>query len=185
MAPWIVSERTLCLLTTGIYQCGLVQERIAGDVLSLASLQRQMLSFHDLDMDIHRESRKMLSVFSSEARMKRVDLSISFGSSFDRLGISIIRTDPVRVGQVVSNLISNAIRFTQISATRLVNVHYDVSVRPPEPGTHVPPLPNASNGKFTPLDVDTPIYLYISVSDSGPGISAAERARLFKGFHRK
>ena len=46
-------------LTVGIYQCGLVQERIAGDVLSLARIQLDMLSLHDVETDLKKEAKKV------------------------------------------------------------------------------------------------------------------------------
>jgi hypothetical protein len=47
------------MLTSGIYQCGLVQERIAGDVLSLARIQLDMLSLHDVETDLKKEAKKV------------------------------------------------------------------------------------------------------------------------------
>jgi signal transduction histidine kinase len=82
----------------------LVQERIAGDVLSLARIQLDMLSLHAIETDLRKEARKVIGVFASEAKMKKIDSKIT-----------TIDTDPVRLGQVVTNLISNAIRFTATS----------------------------------------------------------------------
>lgn len=47
---------------TGIYQCGLVQERIAGDVLSLARIQLDMLSLHHVETDIRQDARQVSNV---------------------------------------------------------------------------------------------------------------------------
>ena len=66
-----------------------------------------MLSLHDINMDIRKEGRKVLSVFSSEARMKQIQLALEFGASMDKSGVSGIKTDPVRLGQIVTNLTSN------------------------------------------------------------------------------
>lgn len=46
-------------LTSGIYQCGLVQERIANDLLSFGRVQRDMLTFNDVEMDPRKEARKV------------------------------------------------------------------------------------------------------------------------------
>jgi signal transduction histidine kinase len=94
-------------LTIGIYQCGLVQERIAGDVLSLARIQLDMLSLYDVEMDLKKEARKILSVFASEGKSKRIDLDLRFGQSLEMARVAGIKTDPVRLGQVITNLISN------------------------------------------------------------------------------
>jgi hypothetical protein len=42
----------------GIYQCGLVQERIANDILSLARIQLDTLTFYHEDVDLRKEGRK-------------------------------------------------------------------------------------------------------------------------------
>jgi signal transduction histidine kinase len=47
--------------------------------------------------------------------MKRIDLQLQFGNTLDVAQMAKIKTDHVRLGQVVTNLISNAIRFTASS----------------------------------------------------------------------
>jgi signal transduction histidine kinase len=49
--------------------------------------------------------------------MKRIDLQLQFGNTLDVAQMAKIKTDHVRLGQVVTNLISNAIRFTASSGT--------------------------------------------------------------------
>lgn len=44
--------------------------------------------------------------------MKRIELKLQFGETIDQAMVAKIKTDHVRLGQVVTNLISNAIRFT-------------------------------------------------------------------------
>ncbi|KAK8861422.1 hypothetical protein IAR55_002241 [Kwoniella newhampshirensis] len=164
-----------------IYQCGLVQERIAGDVLSLARIQLDMLSLHDIEMDLRREAKKVLSVFASEAKMKKIDLNLEFGQTLEMSRVMSIKTDPVRLGQVVTNLISNAIRFTASSDIRRITVKYDVSFVGPSDESCA--LPNAINIPNTvPAMEDTPIWLFVSVMDTGPGMSPKELAVLFQRF---
>lgn len=97
-----------------------MQERIAGDVLSLARIQLDMLSLHDVETDLRKEAKKVLSVFSSEAKMKKIELRLAFGETVEQAQISKIKTDHVRLGQVVTNLISNAIRFTASSGMSIL-----------------------------------------------------------------
>ncbi|WVQ94712.1 hypothetical protein IAU59_001792 [Kwoniella sp. CBS 9459] len=164
-----------------IYQCGLVQERIAGDVLSLARIQLDMLSLYDIEVDLRKEAKKVSSVFASEAKMKKIDLQLRFGETLEASKIMCIKTDPVRLGQVVTNLISNAIRFTSASDLRRITVRYDVSFIPPAEDSCALPtsigLPSS-----LPADEDTPIWLFVSVTDTGPGMSPKELAVLFKRF---
>ncbi|GMK54509.1 hypothetical protein CspeluHIS016_0110950 [Cutaneotrichosporon spelunceum] len=166
-----------------IYQCGLVQERIAGDVLSLARIQLGMLSLHFIEMDLRQEAKKVLSVFASEAKMKKLDIVLELGKTLDALQIRGIKTDPVRLGQVLTNLTANAIRFTGASETRQVTVHYEVSLEPPLPGMFEPPLSKLAP-LVAPLAEDTPIYLYVSVADTGPGMTPDEQKMLFQRFQQ-
>jgi signal transduction histidine kinase len=93
-----------------------------------------MLSLHDVETDLKKEAKKVrgsitsntrlmlqvLSVFASEAKMKRIELQLQFGATLEAAQISKIKTDHVRLGQVVTNLISNAIRFTATSGMLIV-----------------------------------------------------------------
>ena len=94
-----------------------------------------MLSLHDVETDLRKEAKKVsqficigfrmrlltfgevLSVFASEAKMKKIELRLQFGETINQAMVSKIQTDHVRLGQVVTNLISNAIRFTASSGT--------------------------------------------------------------------
>jgi signal transduction histidine kinase len=59
-------------------------------------------------------------VFASEAKMKRIELELQFGNTLEVAQIARVKTDHVRLGQVVTNLISNAIRFTASSGTSFI-----------------------------------------------------------------
>lgn len=83
-----------------IYECALTQERISNDVLSLGKIQLDLLQMFDVETNIRDEAQKIVNVFQNEARMNRVELSLRFSDAFDELGISSIKTDPVRLGQV-------------------------------------------------------------------------------------
>lgn len=177
------SQILIGLTVVGIYQCGLMQERIAGDVLSLARIQLDMLNVHFVDMDVRKEATKVLSVFASETKMKKIEIVLEIGSSLDALNIRSIKTDPVRLGQVLTNLTANAIRFTAHAATRVITVRYDVATAPPLPGTFVPP-PDTPAPEELPLPEDTDVYLYVSVTDTGSGMTPDEQKMLFQRFQQ-
>ncbi|WVQ95071.1 hypothetical protein IAU59_002164 [Kwoniella sp. CBS 9459] len=159
-----------------IYQCGLGQERICNDVLSLGRIQ---LELFDVETSVRQQVQKVVSVFRSEARMNRISLSSKMGPNAAKLGVDMIKTDPVRLGQVMTNLLSNGIRFTSNSELRQIEISYDLTLDPPEQSKCVPPGDPA-----TPLDLSTEqdIYLYISVSDTGPGMTTEELEKLFHRF---
>lgn len=55
----------------------------------------------------------------------------------------------------------------------------DIALDPPADGTCAMPRTVP-----TPLPVDTPVYLYVSVKDTGPGMRPEEQRVLFQRFHR-
>ena len=52
-----------------IYQCGLAQERIANDVLSLSRIQLQILSVCPVEFDLIPEVQRIISIFRNELKM--------------------------------------------------------------------------------------------------------------------
>lgn len=115
--------------------------------------------------------------------MKNIKLELKPGNTLTRLGVSALTTDHVRLGQVVTNLVSNAIRFTASSHSRLISVTYNVSSTKPEPDTCG--LPN-DHDEANPshLAIGSPVWLFVSVKDTGPGLSPKELKRLFLRFSR-
>nr|XP_019006639.1 uncharacterized protein I203_00231 [Kwoniella mangroviensis CBS 8507]OCF70100.1 hypothetical protein I203_00231 [Kwoniella mangroviensis CBS 8507] len=159
-----------------IYQCGLAQERISNDVLSLGKIQLEMF---DVEVDMTRETKKVMSIFQNEARMKRINLSLELGTGIEKLGLTTVKTDPVRLNQIVTNLLSNAIRFTAMSSIRRITLKYDVSFDPPVNDACV--MPGQPKLPKRMLD-DQPIYLYFAVTDTGPGMTESELEMLFQRF---
>lgn len=166
--------------------------------MSLARIQLDMLSLYDVEMDLRKEAKKIISVFSSEGKMKRIDLALEFGKSMEMAKVYGIKTDPVRLGQVVTNLISNgksprpideceltpAIRFTASSNVRKITTTYDVSFVPPAEDTCALPSSIELPDELPPAE-DTPMWLFVSVRDTGPGLGPKELAMLFKRFSRE
>ncbi|TQS43485.1 sensor histidine kinase [Cryptosporangium phraense] len=88
-----------------------------------------------------------------------------------RLGLTAdadpeVLVDPVRLRQIVGNLLSNAIRHTPAGGTVTVSL----SVPPAPPGTAVPPA--------------RPGALEIAVTDTGAGIAPEDLSRIFDRFWR-
>jgi signal transduction histidine kinase len=79
----------------------------------------------------------------------------------------------------VTNLLSNGIRFTSTSEVRRIELRFDLSFDPPAEGTCVmPSLPE----KAPLLKDDMPAYLYVAVTDTGPGLTPKELDMLFQRF---
>jgi signal transduction histidine kinase len=111
--------------------------------------------------------------------MKHIELRVEFSCHLH----TAIKIDHVRLGQVITNLVSNAIKFTATSDTRLITVQVDSSFEPPLEGTCVPAF--AQNGQLDTVGPDVPVWIFVCVRDTGPGLSPVERAVLFQRFSRE
>lgn len=81
---------------------------LVNDILDFSSLDGGHLKLHPVSFDPRRLTEDVASVFRSRALQKSLEFHCHTGDAPwpPRLG------DPVRIGQILSNLIANAIRFT-------------------------------------------------------------------------
>jgi signal transduction histidine kinase len=121
-------------------------ERLVGDVLDLAKLEARRFTVHTEEVDMERLCDQAYSAFGEEARRRRIDYEKHFEAQ------PTIVSDGDRVLQIISNLLSNAFRWT------------------PDGGRVELEL-GASNGRVS-----------VAVDDSGPGVAIEEQERIFRPF---
>jgi signal transduction histidine kinase len=121
-------------------------ERLVGDVLDLAKLNARRFSVRHEEVDMSRLVDAAYAAFAEEARRREID----YLESAD--GGPVIVSDGDRVLQIISNLLTNAFRWT------------------PD-GGRIELALQATDG-----------IVAVSVADSGPGIPADERERIFRPF---
>ncbi len=121
-------------------------ERLVGDVLDLAKLGAHRFTLLREEVEMERLVERAYVAFSEEARRREID--------YRRVVVAkpVIVSDGDRVLQIISNLLSNAFRWT------------------PDGGRIEVEL-SATDGT-----------VYVSVDDSGPGIPPVERERIFRPF---
>jgi signal transduction histidine kinase len=122
-------------------------ERLVGDVLDLAKLQAHRFTVRHEEVDLGRVLDHAYGAFAEEARRREIDYRIDGDGE-----APVIVSDGDRVLQVISNLLSNAFRWT------------------PD-GGRIELALEASNGAVR-----------VDVVDSGPGVPANERERIFDAF---
>jgi signal transduction histidine kinase len=120
--------------------------RLVNDVLDLAKLDSHRFTVLTEEVDMGRLLERAYSTFVDEARRRGIEYS------HDTDGAPVIVSDGDRVLQIISNLLSNAFRWT------------------PDGGSIDLALENG-NGALT-----------VDVADTGPGIAAEERERIFRPF---
>ncbi|HET8872088.1 MAG TPA: HAMP domain-containing sensor histidine kinase [Gaiellaceae bacterium] len=121
-------------------------ERLVGDVLDLAKLDRRRFTLRHEEVDMARLLERAYAAFSEEARRRGIDYESEISAR------PVIVADGDRVLQIISNLLSNAFRWT------------------PD-GGRVELALDQQNGLVS-----------VAVQDSGPGISADEVDRIFRPF---
>jgi signal transduction histidine kinase len=121
-------------------------ERLVGDVLDLAKLEAHRFTLLSEEVDMGRLCEQAYAAFGEEARRRGIDYEKRFEAS------PTIVSDGDRVLQIISNLLSNAFRWTPDGG----KVELELA---------------SSNGRIS-----------VAVDDNGPGVPLEERERIFRPF---
>ncbi|MGB3125741.1 MAG: transporter substrate-binding domain-containing protein [Pseudomonas sp.] len=127
---------------------------LIGDILDIARIESGRLSLAPERVNLREVIESVARVFDGLARQKTLSLLLEFKPEFDDTDVLI---DPLRFKQVLSNLVSNAIKFTERGQ---VKIRVDVQ----------------------PTDQAQQIEMKLVVEDTGIGISRDDQLRLFEPF---
>ncbi|MCB1821271.1 MAG: PAS domain S-box protein, partial [Candidatus Competibacteraceae bacterium] len=128
--------------------------RIIDDILDFSKIEAGKFTLCETVFDMRQQIAETLRMLAPQAQRKNLELTWRIGAVPARL-----RGDPGRLHQILVNLISNAIKFTEQGG-----VYLDVA---------------CIDDSRAELDS---CRLRFTVRDTGIGISAEERARLFQPF---
>lgn len=126
---------------------------LIGDILDIARIETGRLTLSPERANLRQLAETVVRVFDGLARQKRLSLVLNLDS---RVNDDVL-IDPLRFKQILSNLVSNAIKFTRQGQVR-ISLHI-------EDGT-----------------TDRQLLLNMTVEDTGVGISEEDRQRLFEPF---
>ncbi len=127
--------------------------RIIDDILDFSKIEAGKLELEAAEFDLQSTVRDTVALSSGSARRKNLQLNVTFEPGLPAAVIG----DPVRLKQILSNLVSNALKFTETGG---------VSVRVAQDA-------RTDAGKSV---------LRFTVSDTGVGIPPEAQARLFQTF---
>jgi signal transduction histidine kinase len=122
--------------------------RLADDLVQLSRLERGALDLQDQPLRLDAVAEQVGAQFMAEAERRGIELVVESGERLPVTG------DPIRLGQVAANLLSNALKFTPRGGR--------VRIR------------SAAEGDAAVLEV----------SDSGIGIGPADLPRVFDRYYR-
>lgn len=124
--------------------------RLVGDILNVSRIELGRIKIEPIPTDVHALIKSHLDEIAPLAAAKKV--MISFTSEDEPVTVDV---DPTIFGQVVHNLLTNAIRYT-----------------------------NSGKGKIEVRFTKEPDGYQLAVSDNGIGIPAAARPHIFERFYR-
>ncbi|WP_448652291.1 transporter substrate-binding domain-containing protein [Pseudomonas fluorescens] len=127
---------------------------LIGDILDIARIESGRLSLAPERVNLREVIESVVRVFDGLARQKTLSLLLEFDPVIDDTAVLI---DPLRFKQVLSNLVSNAIKFTEHGQVK-IKVQVQATERPQE------------------------IQMRLVVEDTGIGISRDDQLRLFEPF---
>jgi PAS domain S-box-containing protein len=125
---------------------------IINDLLDFSKIEAGKLELENVEMDVRRTLEDVVDLLAERAHAKGLELACSIPPEL----ATEVRGDPLRLGQVLTNLVGNAIKFTEqgsvvIRVARLDETAEKIGVR-------------------------------FEVRDTGVGISAEAQSRIFKEF---
>ena len=127
---------------------------LIGDILDIARIESGRLSLNPERVNPLEIVGSVVRIFDGLARQKNLNLRLAFNPANPSVGVLL---DPMRFKQVLSNLVSNAIKFTEHGEVRIT-----VELLPSTEPEH--------------------IRMRLQVEDSGIGISEQDQQRLFEPF---
>ncbi|NVO31156.1 PAS domain S-box protein [Hymenobacter lapidiphilus] len=139
---------------------------ILNDILDLSKIQAGKLQLNESGIDLHYTLEKIYSLFSNRANQKRLKFTYHLTPNTPRFVI----TDETRLLQILSNLTSNAIKFTSQGTVSIV---VSMVAAPEAEAT----ADTADEGTF-----EDKYELRFAVQDSGIGISPDDEKLLFTNF---
>ncbi len=131
-------------------------ERLLSDLIDLSRIAEGRFELKPRPINLHETVSKAAELMRSRAQEKGLRFEVTFGPFTEDWFIG----DSVRIRQIISNLTSNAVKFTRTGHIR-VCVSLDQQ-----------------------CSDDTYASINISVEDSGPGFDGATHKRLFQRFEQ-
>ena len=153
------------------------------DILTLSKLDSKLLAIAPSLTDLNRMLTELEKIFEADAQ--KFDVTLRLDKNLGSVRWAMLDTG--RLTQVLTNLITNATKFTQKETKRLVTIKVGVSQTPPsERDLDVEFVPagiaRERSHAGTGTRADDEIYLHFTVSDTGCGFDEEQKSRIFGRF---
>src|SRR5262245_53105907 len=125
---------------------------IINDLLDFSRIEAGKLELENVDMDLRRTVEDVVDLLAERAHSKGLEFAYSVPASLS----THVKGDPLRVGQVLTNLVGNAIKFTEQGSVVIRVGSVD--------------------------ETEKRVTMRFEVSDTGVGITSEAQTRIFEEF---
>ncbi|MFL5581603.1 MAG: ATP-binding protein [Gemmatimonadaceae bacterium] len=153
---------------------------LVDQILDLAKMAAGRLEVHTEIIDLRPFALDVAGEIESLVSERRLALSMGVPATLPR-----VRTDPTHLRQILLNLMSNAVKYTNEGGVavraRLVGPPDRLPAEMRVPRSHTPTPTTSLEGKAPRKDA---VWIALQVSDTGIGIAPADQERIFEEFEQ-
>jgi len=132
---------------------------LINDVLDFSKIDAGRLELESIELELRPIVDDVALLFSRQAQAKNVGLTCNVDEGVP----AVVRSDPTRLRQILANLVSNAVKFTERGEVLI--------------GVHV-----AAGQASRRAESDEPVMIEIQVRDTGIGMTPEALSKLFQAF---
>ncbi|OJD31560.1 uncharacterized protein BKCO1_4700055 [Diplodia corticola] len=170
-----------------VLHCAQHQKRIVDDILTISKLDSGLFSINPIEVQPVGLINDLSKMFAGEYNAAGITQTVIVEDSYKSLGVDWVLLDSSRLTQILINLITNSIKFTQYQSAREIQIRVGASKE----------KPTMSSEGIQYLDFRMPredltqrkewgdgeeLYLHFSVADTGCGLTVDEKKLLFMRF---
>lgn len=148
---------------------------IINGILDLSKVESGKMTIDVIPMNLSTLCNEVVSLFAGKARQRRLILDYHYTESLS----PYVKGDPVRLKQILANLVNNAIKFTREGGRVSIDVKH-------QSNCHCPESIDVNDSDRTSSDLvgDNAMTLCIEVTDTGVGIKSESLEAIFDAYNQ-
>ena len=169
------SEPAIRGYASDIYTAGNTLLSLINDILDSSKIESGKMEIVPVDYELATLIRDLINMISQRAR----DKDLVFKVEVDENLPSKLHGDDVRIRQVVTNILTNAVKYTHDGFVTMR------VMKTPDDGSGIEKTNSGRNNKNTPGNSETEeVQIRFEVEDTGIGIKEEDLPKLFEEFQR-